>query len=158
MKELKLEDQIYLCKYHDVDKSIRTTMHITQKEVQQLIKYYKKIGVYTEYRNLPDEEYEKICKRERKIKKIKPMQNEEELGKNHLLDLNNILFEELHTLIDDSLTEEQLNEEIKRSKQVVAVSQTIINNADLMLRAKIHYDKLENKTEKIAPLLRLENG
>lgn len=153
MKELKLEDQIYLCKYHDVDKHLYTTLKLKPEEVEEQLNYFKKRGLYVQYRNLSNDEYQKLIKRPY-IKKLEHKQDAEE--RNHLLDLNNMLFEELHTLMDDSLTEAQLNEEIKRSKQLVAVSQTIINNADLLLKAKIHYDKMGNNVDKIAPLLRIE--
>lgn len=35
MKELKLEDQIYLCKYHDVDKHLYTTLKLKPEEVEE---------------------------------------------------------------------------------------------------------------------------
>ena len=153
MKQLKLEDQIYLCKYHDVDKYLNTTLKLKPEEVEEQLKYLKSRGLYVQYRNISDEEYQNLIKRPI-IKKVEHKQDLEE--KNCLLDLNNLLFEELNILMDNSLTESELNEEIKKSKQIVAVSQTIINNADLLLRAKKHYDKLENKTDKIAPLLRIQ--
>ena len=74
---------------------------------------------------------------------------------NTLLELNNILFDELRTLTDDSLTEVELNKELKISKQVVSVSQTIINNANLLLQAKKHIDSTKDNNNQIAPLLSL---
>lgn len=76
--------------------------------------------------------------------------------KNNLTDLNNYLFEELERIMDDDLSQEELDREIKVSKQVVSVSQTIINNANLLLQAKKHFDNQGNKNNEIAPLLRLE--
>ena len=146
MKELNLEDKIYLCKYHDVDSSLYLSLGIKQEEAEQLIKHYKKQGIYEKYRNLSDEEHEKLIKKQG-IKVVE---------KNRLLDLNDILFDQLHNLTDDSLTEQELKQEINRSKQVVAVSQTIINNADLLLQAKKHFDNTETKVNNIASLLRLE--
>ncbi len=76
--------------------------------------------------------------------------------KNNLTDLNNYLFEELERIMDDDLSQEELDREIKVSKQVVNVSQTIINNANLLLQAKKHFDHQGSKNNEIAPLLRLE--
>lgn len=55
---------------------------------------------------------------------------------NKLTDLNNYLFEELENLMNSELTQEELDREIRVSKQVVNVAQTIINNANLLLQAK----------------------
>ena len=75
--------------------------------------------------------------------------------KNRLIDLNSYLFEELEILTNDSLTQDELEEEIRRSKQVVNVSQTIINNAQLLLQAKKHFDEVGTENSEIAPLLSL---
>lgn len=59
--------------------------------------------------------------------------------KNNLSDLNNYLFEELERLNDDDdelLKEENLDKEIKRSKAITSVAQTIINNAHTVLEAQ----------------------
>lgn len=68
MKELNLEKQIYLCKYHDIDTDLKATMGLSESEVKKYIEKLKKDGLYEKYRNLEDEEYEKIIKTE-KIKK-----------------------------------------------------------------------------------------
>ena len=78
------------------------------------------------------------------------------MDKNKLLDLNDFLFQKLNNLMDDSLSQEELDREIKISKQVVSVSQTIINNANLLLQAKKHFDSTQNDNTKIAPLLSLD--
>ena len=69
--------------------------------------------------------------------------------KNNLQDLNNYLFEELERLNDDEqlMDEEKLDKEIKRSKAITNVAQTIINNANLVLNAKKHSDEFGNKKE-----------
>ncbi len=61
--------------------------------------------------------------------------------KNTLTDLNNYLFESIERLNDDSLSDEQLDREIKRSEAVQKVASTIISNADLALKAKKHMDE-----------------
>lgn len=61
--------------------------------------------------------------------------------KNTLTDLNNYLFEELERLQDDSLNDEQLEKEIRRSEAVQKVAKTIIDNGTLALNAKKHLDE-----------------
>lgn len=58
--------------------------------------------------------------------------------KNSLHDLNNYLFESLERINDDDLTDEELEKEIKRSEAVTKVASTIINNAEVQLKA-LHY-------------------
>ena len=38
MKELSVENQIYLCKYHDVDKSLYTTIGLKDDEIKETLK------------------------------------------------------------------------------------------------------------------------
>lgn len=73
--------------------------------------------------------------------------------KNTLGDLNNYLFESIERLNDDSLSEEELEKEIKRSEVVQKVAKTIIDNGALALQAKKHFDEygIENNVE--IPLL-----
>lgn len=170
IKELSLEEQIYFCKYHGVDNSLHTTIGIHENEVEPLLKKFKENGLYKKYRYMSDEEYEEVIKKEKSSKKHKSKnvmsditeKNKKEIimdnsePKNKLLDLNELLFKQLKTLMDDSLTQERLDEEIKISKQVVSVSQTIINNANLLLQAKKHFDETKNDNSEIAPLLSLD--
>jgi len=60
--------------------------------------------------------------------------------------------------MDPNITQEEKEEEIKVSKQVVSVSQTIINNANLLLQAKKYFDSTENSQSEISPLLSLNEG
>ena len=63
--------------------------------------------------------------------------------KNKLSDLNNYLFEELERLNDDETlsNNEELEKELKRSKAITDVSNQIIQNANVVLKAKIHCDQ-----------------
>jgi len=54
---------------------------------------------------------------------------------NTLEDLNNHLFEELERLNDESLTGAAMEEEIRRAHAMNAVAQSIIGNANTVLRA-----------------------
>ena len=53
----------------------------------------------------------------------------------NLNELNNILFTELKKLSNESLTSEELKDEILRANSITNVSKEIINNANLMLQA-----------------------
>ena len=54
---------------------------------------------------------------------------------NKLQDLNDRLFEQMDRLSDKNLNNEQLEEEIKRTDAIVDVSEQIINNVELSLKA-----------------------
>ncbi len=55
--------------------------------------------------------------------------------KNNLTDLKNYLFEQIERVNDDSLTDEELDKEIKRSKAVTEASKTIVDIAKTQLDA-----------------------
>lgn len=55
--------------------------------------------------------------------------------KNKLVDLNNHLFLELERLNDEDLTGEELAEEIKRAESITKISNAIISNSNVVLRA-----------------------
>ena len=61
--------------------------------------------------------------------------------KNTLTDLNNYLFEQLERLNDDSLSEEQLEREMKKTDAVVKVSTKIIEAGELAFRTMQHMDQ-----------------
>lgn len=73
--------------------------------------------------------------------------------KNKLTDLNNHLFESIERLMDDDLTPEQLEQEIKRSETVQKVAKTIIDNGNLALQAQKHFDEYGIGTKVEIPLL-----
>lgn len=55
--------------------------------------------------------------------------------KNKLADLNNHLFAQLERLSDENLTAEQIEQEVRRTDAIVDVSEQIVRNADLQLKA-----------------------
>ena len=63
------------------------------------------------------------------------------MPRNKLTDLNNHLFEQLERLNDEELSEEELDNEIKRARSMNTIARTIINNARLSLDAKKHIDE-----------------
>jgi hypothetical protein len=59
------------------------------------------------------------------------------MTKNRLTDLNNHLFAQVERLGDETLKGDALREEIERAWAISKVSQHIINNAGLLLRARV---------------------
>lgn len=55
--------------------------------------------------------------------------------KNKLVDLNNHLFAQLERLGEEGLSSEQIDQEAKRADAIVSVSEQIVRNADLALKA-----------------------
>lgn len=54
--------------------------------------------------------------------------------RNTLYDLNNHLFAALERLNDESLTTEELENEVKRAHAITGVANTVVNNANLQLQ------------------------
>ena len=79
--------------------------------------------------------------------------------RNRLSDLNNYLFEELERLNDDEelANDEKLDKEIKRSKAITNVAQTIINNAELALEAKKYCDEYGLNKKEVPKMLGLDD-
>ncbi len=57
--------------------------------------------------------------------------------KNQLTDLNDHLFSQLERLNDEDIKGEALEQEIERSKAIAGISDRVINNAALVLKAQI---------------------
>lgn len=55
--------------------------------------------------------------------------------KNKLGDLNDHLFSQLERMSDEGLSVEEIEREVKRSEAIVAISDQIVRNADVQLRA-----------------------
>jgi hypothetical protein len=55
--------------------------------------------------------------------------------KNKLIDLNNHLFAQLERLSEEGLSKEDIEQEVVRTDAIVSVSQQIVQNADLTLKA-----------------------
>ncbi len=150
MKEFSIQEQVYICKNANSKtlEQIAIATTSTIKEVKDEYNIMKQDGRYEKYRKMTNEEIRKLIEKQSDL-------NEEETQNNTLLGLNDYLFNELKILRNDSLSEEALNRELKISKQVVSVSQTIINNANLLLQAKRHIDSTKKGNSSIAPLLSL---
>lgn len=73
--------------------------------------------------------------------------------KNTLNDLNNYLFESIERLNDDSLSDEELDREIKRSEAVQRIAKTIVDSGTLALQAKKHLDEYGEGRDVEIPML-----
>lgn len=78
--------------------------------------------------------------------------------KNTLTDLNNYLFESIERLLDDGLSDEEFEKEIKRSETVQKVAKAIIDNGSLALQAQKHFDEYGVNTNVEMPLLGITDG
>ena len=63
------------------------------------------------------------------------------MASNRLEDLNDLLFNELTRLDRDDIKPEELSHEIDRAKAMADVGNTIINNANTVLKAAEIYDQ-----------------
>lgn len=70
--------------------------------------------------------------------------------KNRLTDLNDHLFMQLERLGDESLTAEQIEQEASRADAIVSVSDQIVRNAELQLKA---VTILANHGDRFKPML-----
>lgn len=70
--------------------------------------------------------------------------------KNRLIDLNNHLFSQMERLSEEKLTAEQIEQEVKRSEAIVAVSEQIIRNSDISLKAA---SLVANHGDRFKPML-----
>lgn len=69
--------------------------------------------------------------------------------KNQLSDLNNHLFAQLERLNDESMTGEELREEIERSRAITDVATQIVSVGALALKAKTTADNALNSKFKL---------
>lgn len=75
--------------------------------------------------------------------------------KNKLSDLNNHLFAQLERLGEEDMTAERVEQEAKRAEAIVAISDQIVRNADLQLKA---VTILANHGDRFRPHLTMIEG
>ena len=74
--------------------------------------------------------------------------------KNKLTDLNNHLFAQLERLSEENLTAEEIEKEVRRTEAIVDVSEQIVRNAQLHLKAV----ELLSNHERMRPHLTMIGG
>ncbi len=72
-------------------------------------------------------------------------------------DLNRILFDRLEAFDNKNMTEEELNREIQKTEAVVKVSDVILKNASLALRAQQLFNEYGTGQNIDIPLLGINN-
>ena len=78
--------------------------------------------------------------------------------KNKLVDLNNHLFAQIERLSDEDLTPEGLERERQRTEAIVRVSEQIIANASLAVKAAELVAEYGGKFESMLPMLENKEG
>ncbi len=73
--------------------------------------------------------------------------------RNTLVDLNNYLFEQIERLQDDSLSEEELNKELKKSDAIAKIGEKIIANGELAFKTMKHMDEYGYGQDRQVPVL-----
>lgn len=68
---------------------------------------------------------------------------------NKLSDLNNFLFAEMERLNEEDLSNDELEKEIKRAKAITCISNQIIQNGALVLKAEKFKDERLDDTAKM---------
>ena len=72
---------------------------------------------------------------------------------NKLTDLNNFLFAEMERLNDEELSADELQKEIERARAITSVSNQIIQNGALALKAEKFKDERLNNDSKMPVFL-----
>lgn len=56
-------------------------------------------------------------------------------------DLNGYLFEQLERLNDPDMTDEEMKKELERSKAITGLASQVVANAQVVLKAKMYFEK-----------------
>lgn len=83
--------------------------------------------------------------------------NDQKKGPKNLLDLNQKLFDRIEALEDESLTDEQLEKEIRKAETVTKLAGAIMENANLALKAQQQFDEYGTGRTVDNPLLGISN-
>ena len=73
--------------------------------------------------------------------------------RNNLSALNDYLFESIERIMDDDLSGEVLEEEIKRAEMVTDVAKVIVQNAELALKVMKHAEEYGIEKKEIPAML-----
>lgn len=73
--------------------------------------------------------------------------------KNTLNDLNNYLFEQIERLNDDSLSDDELDKELRKSDSIIKISEKIIANGELALKTIKHMDEYGYGNQRTIPTM-----
>ena len=77
---------------------------------------------------------------------------------NTLMDLNNYLFEQIERINDDTLTDDELERELRKTDSIVKVSEKIIQNGELAFKTMQHMDEYGYGTQRALPKMLSSDG
>ena len=77
------------------------------------------------------------------------MNKSERRNDKSLIDLNSILFNQLDRLNKEDFTPDKLKIELEKSRAITNLSQTMINNAKILLEADKYYEKHSESTKRM---------
>lgn len=80
------------------------------------------------------------------------------MARNSLKDLNDHLFEQLERLNDESLSDEDLAKEINRSQAMCSISNAIIGNAEVAIKAQKMINEYGDNSQQLTPLISFMSG
>lgn len=78
------------------------------------------------------------------------------MAENRLTDLNNALFKELSRLDECNIKSDEMQQEITRAKAITDVGNTIINNANTVIKATETYSEWTNANVKLPKMIGIE--
>lgn len=134
MREFSSLDKLFIAKNANSKtlEDMASYLGCKPHEVKTCFENMKLTGEYDKYRVSNYEEIKKI--ENEKAITIKASSTKS------LVDLNQILFSQLEKLNNGEFTSEELEEELAKTKAMVGVSQTMINNAKILLEADKHFN------------------
>lgn len=80
------------------------------------------------------------------------------MAENRLTDLNNALFKELNRLDQCDIKSDEMQQEITRAKAITDVGNTIINNANTVIKATETYSEWTNANVKLPQMIGIEDN
>lgn len=77
---------------------------------------------------------------------------------NTLVELNNILFEQLRALKSSDLKGEALTDQLRKSNAVTQIAKTIVQNADVLLKAQVADSERLGCCQNLPSMLQIEGN
>lgn len=135
MKEFKLSEKLYIAKNANSKtlEEMSTVLDCEFSDIKKCLENMRKNGEYDKYR----------------VAKYNEVYSETTQKPNSLLDLSKCLFEQLNVLTNKNISQEELKKEFERSKVMVNIAQTIINNEKLLLEASKHFKREEKQVRQV---------
>jgi len=75
-----------------------------------------------------------------------------------LTDLNDYLFQQMKKLSDNSLSKEEINQEIKKAEAITNIADSIIKNGELALKTAVVMSKMGKQNQNLPMMLTNKTG